>query len=137
MSGIEIKLSQEIKKILLFGCVGGLGFIVDSAVLYLLKSVLGLYGARGVSFIVAVFATWLLNRSITFKERRYHYWYQEFAYYFLYMILGGLINIGVYMFLVTISTTINQYPIIGVAIGSIAGMVVNYLSSRFLIFKEK
>lgn len=137
MTDVKVKIPNEIKQIFLFCVVGIVGFIVDTAVLYLLKSILGLYGARGVSFISAVFSTWLLNRSITFKERRYTHWYQEFAYYFAYMIVGGVINLTIYMLLVAMSSTIAQYPIIGVAAGSVTGMMVNYLSSKFLIFKNK
>lgn len=40
---------------LIFALSGTLGFLVDSITLYLLKGVLGLYLARAVSFLVAVF----------------------------------------------------------------------------------
>ena len=53
------------------------------------------------------------------------------------MIVGGVINLAIYMLLVAMSSTIAQYPIIGVAAGSVTGMMVNYLSSKFLIFKNK
>lgn len=129
--------SPALRQIFLFGVVGVVGFLVDTGVLYLFKSLLGLYAARGVSFIAAVVATWLLNRSITFQEKRYAHWYQELGYYFVCMIGGGLINLGIYMLLVTQSETAAAYPVIGVAAGSLAGMAVNFLSSKFLIFRSR
>lgn len=138
MTGIKkTQIPQAVRQILLFGLVGVFGFAVDTAVLYLLKSALGLYAARALSFVAAVFATWLLNRNITFKEKRYAHYYQEFAYYFVCMIGGGLINLGVYSLLVSFSDTAAHYPIIGVAAGSIGGMAANYLSSKFLVFRKK
>ncbi|WP_442880454.1 GtrA family protein [Chlorobium sp.] len=52
-----------------FGLSGIVGFVIDSFVLYLLKDSLGLYVARLVSFMTAVFSTWLFNRTITFSEQ--------------------------------------------------------------------
>ncbi|MCQ9326674.1 GtrA family protein [Neisseria dentiae] len=128
---------SALRQIVLFGMVGGIGFIADTLVLYLLKGTIGLYWARLFSFVAAVWVTWLLNRSFTFHEKRYRQWNQEFAYYFLCMIGGGMINLVVYILLVSQSAASAQYPIIGVAAGSIAGMVVNFLSAKFFIFKSR
>ncbi len=51
-----------------FIAVGGIGFLVDAGVLTLAVRVLGasVYPARALSFSVAVFATWLLNRAFVF-----------------------------------------------------------------------
>jgi putative flippase GtrA len=41
-------VNATVRKFVLFGIAGGMGFVVDTAVLYLLKGALGLYGARAV-----------------------------------------------------------------------------------------
>lgn len=51
------------------------------------------------------------------------------------MMAGGLINYAVYSSLIVYSLLVRQYLVLGVAAGSLAGMVVNYLSSRFLIYR--
>ncbi len=121
----------------MFGLVGGLGFIVDAGVLYLLKDPLGLYVARAMSFLAAASFTWLLNRSITFRQhgsklslRR------EFVVYMLLMLLGGSVNYGVFAALVLMLDTVRDHPVIGVAAGSLAGMLINLASSRFLLFRH-
>lgn len=129
--------NSVLRQIIFFGFAGVVGFAVDTLVLYLLKSAFGLYWARFFSFVAAVWVTWMINRHITFTEKRYTHWYQELAYYFLCMTVGGVVNLATYMLLVSQNTIIVQYPIIGVAVGSLAGMIVNFLNSKFFIFKQK
>lgn len=127
---------QIFKQILLFGAVGSIGFIVDSAVLYLFKTWLGLYGARLISFIAAVWVTWWLNRNITFQKSHYQSIWREFFHYFVCMLTGGLINIGTYGLLVYHSQYMATNPIFAVAIGSLTGMMVNFMASKLIAFKN-
>ena len=60
---------KVVRELVLFGLVGVIGFLVDSGVLYLLKSSMGLYYGRLVSFFCAVLTTWILNRYLTFSQR--------------------------------------------------------------------
>ena len=115
---------------------GVAGFIVDSTVLYLLKDIMGLYAARLVSFLCAAFSTWLFNRAITFRNRHSgHSKGKEFSMYLALMMIGGSINYGVYAFMVARYSMIALYPDFGVAAGSLAGMTINLLTSRFLLFR--
>lgn len=56
-----------IAQFLRFGTVGTIGFVIDTAVVYSLRGVLGLYGAGMVSYLVAASANWALNRAWTFR----------------------------------------------------------------------
>ena len=51
------------------------------------------------------------------------------------MLAGGSVNYGIYAWLIVSYPLVLQYPIIGVAAGSIAGLAVNLLSSRFLLYR--
>lgn len=126
-----------LREIFSFAIVGFIGFGVDSGLLYLLKPALGHYGGRAISFFLAVVTTWLLNRLFTFKFKKTNKsLLAEFLQYLMMMLAGGSANYGVYAGLVTISPFVYGYPIIGVAIGSIAGMAINYLQLRLLMFKS-
>lgn len=119
-----------------FGVSGVAGFIVDAAVLHSLKGSLGLYGARLVSFVCAVFATWIVNRVITFKTRRSGYSAgKEFFLYVGLMLAGGFVNYAVYAMLIAKYSVVAMYPVWGVAAGSLVGMVINLCTSRFLLFR--
>lgn len=121
----------------LFGLAGGVGFLVDAGVLYLVKGVLGLYAARIVSFLAAAFTTWLVNRNLAFQARKSGVpLHKEFSAYVVLMTSGGLVNYILYAWLVTVSALVAQHPVIGVAVGSLGGMLVNFATARFFLFKR-
>ena len=123
-------------QLFLFAVAGVIGFVVDTAVLYVLAPYMGPFYARIVSFLAAVLTTWLVNRALAFRNRSSALSKKsEFARYLILMLAGGLINYGVYSGLIVYSPLVRQYLVLGVAAGSLAGMVVNYLSSRFLIYR--
>lgn len=125
-----------VREIFLFGLVGGIGFLVDSAVLMFARPWLGLFYGRALSFVAAVITTWLLNRRWTFKARSSSMGRgRELCVYFGLMLLGGAVNYAVYAWLVSVSPLAHTYPVLGVAAGSLAGMGVNLLSSRCLLFR--
>jgi putative flippase GtrA len=118
-----------------FAVVGTLGFLVDTAVVYLLRHALGLYGAGLVSFLVSATFTWALNRAWTFRGlgggRAHHQW----ARFVGANTLGFTLNRGAYAALVTFSAVCAAYPVLATAGGAIAGMGVNFLMSRRLVFR--
>ena len=123
---------------LLFAVSGTLGFLVDSGVLYLLKGLLGLYLARAASFLAAVFFTWIFNRSLTFRSQRSGYSRRsEFGVYLALMAAGGSVNYLIFSLLVFFLPLVHAEPIIGVAAGSIAGMFVNWMTSKYFLFRKR
>jgi putative flippase GtrA len=123
------------REFLAFAVVGVVGFGVDVGVLYLLASALGWYGARVVSFLAAASATWVLNRSFTFKSRRSGVpILREYLHYLLTMLGGALVNYLAYV-LVLHWVEGSLAPALGVAVGSCAGLAVNFLSARHLVFR--
>ncbi|MET3498045.1 GtrA family protein [Variovorax boronicumulans] len=130
-----MKLGREF---LSFAAVGAAGFVVDVAVLYLLAPLLGWYGARVVSFLAAATATWALNRRYTFADRRASdaSVLREYLGYLVTMLGGAVVNYGAYV-LVLHWASGAWAPAAGVALGSCAGLVVNFLSARYLVFRAK
>lgn len=125
-----------LRRLLLFGLVGVVGFVVDTAVLYALRGFAGLYTGRVFSFLAAAFTTWVLNRSLTFHDRRSGTSRRsEFAIYLVLMLGGGGVNYGVYAAMISRYEFVGAHPVIGIAVGSLAGMFVNLVSSRFLLFR--
>ena len=124
-------------KFLHFALAGATGFVVDTAVLYAFKGALGPYAARLVSFVAAVFTTWIINRHFAFASHEKHLpLWREFSRYFLAMLAGGAVNFGVYSLLITSVRPIFEHPIIGVALGSLAGMAVNFFLAHSIVFRK-
>ncbi|WP_374546611.1 GtrA family protein [Rhodoblastus sp.] len=125
------------RQTLFFGIAGTVGFLVDTAVLYLLKGWLGLYWGRAFSFLAAAATTWILNRTFTFGGRvSGHPPLKELALYIGLMTIGGSVNYLVYALLVTHLPLFARFPALAVAAGSLSGMTLNLLSSRFLVFRH-
>ncbi|MBO9514197.1 MAG: GtrA family protein [Variovorax sp.] len=123
------------REFLSFAIVGALGFVVDVGVLYLASPHLGWYGGRIVSWWVAATATWLLNRHFTFRARPSGRSIAlEYAHYMLTMAGGALVNYAAYV--LTLRWAGGAWgPALGVAVGSCAGLAVNFLSARYLVFR--
>ena len=129
-----------------FGMVGVVGFLVDGGLLQALTS-LGGWGAieaRGVSFPVAIFATWLLNRKITFVSANVkgeinteHQTAagRSFARYVVVSLGGASINFLVYLTLVLGLPVLAKLPIVPLAIASVVAMTFNYLGSKHFAFR--
>ncbi len=129
---------KVLRELVLFGLVGVIGFIVDAAILYLFKASLGLYYGRLLSFICAVLTTWVLNRHLTFSKRASGLSLtHEFSRYLGLMLGGGVVNYVSYALLVYFVEFVARQPVWGVAVGSVAGMMVNYLLARFFVFRGK
>ena len=129
--------------LLRFGLVGVGGLLVDLAVLYVAAPNLGWYGARVLSFWAAATATWWLNRHYTFASATAAAAVAEsvasvgrqYLRYLLSMTLGGSVNY------LTYATVIVWWiwpaaPAVGVALGSCAGLVFNFIAAKYFIFRH-
>jgi putative flippase GtrA len=123
------------KEFLSFAMVGATGFLVDVGVLYLLAPRMGWYVARVLSFLAAATATWLCNRHFTFSDRESgSSLAREYVHYMLTMLVGASVNYAAYV--LTLRWLDGPLvPALGVAIGSCAGLAINFLAARHLIFK--
>lgn len=125
------------RQFLRFAAIGVLGFAVDVGVLYLAAPVLGWYGARVLSFVAAASATWALNRRLTFAaDARGAAMGREYLGYLLTMLGGALVNYTVYVLTLHWLAGPWWVPGLGVALGSIAGLGVNFLAVRHLVFRD-
>lgn len=122
------------RSLLWFGIVGAAGLVVDVTVLMALREVLGVYGARLASFVVAATFTWACNRRLTFSHRSVAMGlWDEYARYIGLMLGGGLVNYAIYSLLAWQLAKTPLWLASYVAAGSLAGMAVNYLgASRWL-----
>lgn len=116
-----------------FCLVGTVGFVIDAGILQSLVSGMGAnpYLARIISFLVAASATWLMNRRYTF-EVEHAATHSEWVRYITIMVLGAAVNYGAFAITITAWELARTQPWLGVAVGSIAGLGVNFMTSRLL-----
>jgi putative flippase GtrA len=124
-----------IAQFLRFGTVGVIGFLVDTATVYGLRRMLGLYGAGLIAYVIAATGNWALNRIWTFRGHGAGPAHRQWAMFMLTNLAGFVLNRGAYILLVTFVAAATRQPIIATAAGAIAGMFANFSLSRRLVFR--
>lgn len=125
------------RQIGLFALSGVVGFIVDAGIVQFLVRELAMnpYLARVFSFLAAASSTWLFNRRYTFAGHHAGSKRGQWARYLVAMAGGFGLNYGAYALCVAGWPLVRSWPAIGVAVGSVAGAVVNFASSKYWIFR--
>jgi putative flippase GtrA len=121
-----------------FVLVGAAGFFIDYGVLTLVLNLhLGLnaYTARLISFPVAVCATWLLNRSFTFRGPAHHGAVRQAALYLAVQLSGFAANYAVFSLAIATIPGLSHARFIPLALGSAAGLCLTFVGSKYLAFK--
>ncbi len=123
-------------RFLKFGLVGAAGFLVDAGTLALIlrTTALDAFSARIIAIAVALCATWLLNRTVTFGKSG-HSAGAEAARYGGVGVAGSLMNYAIY------SATLIAAPQAGaffaLCLASAAVMVFSYFGYSRLVFQAK
>lgn len=121
--------------VLQFGFVGAVGTGVNVGVLTLLMalrvpSTLSIAGGIAVS----LYTNFLLNRRFTFGYSRHQAFWPQFAGFIAASALGAVVN---YVTTLMIHRQVPAMPIqVAAVIGIGFGMVFNYLSSRYMVFRK-
>jgi putative flippase GtrA len=124
-----------IAQFLRFGTVGGIGFLIDTAAVYGLRHILGLYGAGLIAYVVAATGNWALNRIWTFRGHGSGPAYRQWTMFMVTNLAGFVLNRGAYVLLVTFVAAATRQPVIATAAGAVAGMFANFSLSRRLVFR--
>ncbi len=130
-------LARLIGQALRFGVVGVIGFVVDTATVYGLHYLAGadLYSAGAAAYVVAATTTWALNRAWTFADASREKPARQWALFLAVQLIGFVLNRGTYAALIAFVPIASAHPVIAVAAGSIAGMGVNFLTARLIVFR--
>lgn len=129
---------NTIAEIFFFGISGIIGYIVDVSITSLLSHLLGVYASRIPAFVAAATATWIVNRNLAFHKRNsiHNNLWVEYGHYLSLMIGGLIVNYTAYATFITIFHNYSFKIPVSVAIGSLAGMLINFVTSRKYIYKE-
>ncbi len=122
-----------------FAVIGTAAFVIDASMLYAALWIgLGFYAGRAVSYLIAATFTWYGNRRITFAGIRAEGARAATMQWLKFLVAnlgGGLVNYSIYAALIASLAIVRAYPVLGVAAGSLAGLVVNFTLSKFVVFR--
>lgn len=120
-----------------FGIVGFGGFFIDLGFFHLGLDVLGFghYWSALFSFPFAVTATWLGNRSFTFRGKSTRKPHHEWAQFALVCAVGLVLNRGTFMLLTATVPLVYAYPVLGLIAGTGVGMFFNFFAAKRVVFR--
>jgi putative flippase GtrA len=124
-----------------FGAVGGVGFLVNEAALALAKNLMrmGDHAAWLVGFAVAVTFTWWGNRNYTFHDKKSDGrlgMAAEWARFVATNGLGAVANFAVYSLFLEFTPWPFNVPYIALAFGVLVGLIFNFTLSKKLVFRK-
>ncbi len=120
-----------------FGVVGVVGFLFDTATVYASRGLLGIYGAGLLAYAVAATVNWALNRAWTFRGRgRPGAAHRQWLLFMMANLAGFGLNRGTFALLVTFVPLCAAEPVLAVAAGAVAGMLVNFGLNRRVVFPQ-
>ena len=123
-------------RFLRFACVGFAGFAVDAGSLALFHHGFGLdpFTGRVLSIALAIFATWRLNRSVTFGGSDTGQ-VSEGARYYTVAIITALANFGIYSAILLFWA--GAWPVAAVIAATALTMFMSYFGYAHLVFRTE
>ncbi len=120
-----------------FAAVGGLGFVVDAAILSTLVHAYDWshLSARAVSFAAAVTVTWYCNRRWVFSRTADRA--REYGAYFSVQAIGAVINLGTYALVIALYPPLSRLPLIPLAAGAVLALLFNYSGASRWVFAAR
>lgn len=129
------RLKNLMPQFLRFGVVGVIGFGVDTAVVYALRGLIGIYAAGLISFLVAASGNWLLNRLWTFKGHGKGSAFKQWLLFLTANSAGFVLNRGIFFALVATLPMVRLHPVLGIFAGTLMGMGANFALSHRVVFQ--
>jgi putative flippase GtrA len=119
-----------------FALVGGAGFLVNEAALWVAIHLLhlGKDAAWFFAFVPSVTFTWWGNRMLTFAEHKSDNLLAEWARFVATNSVGAVVNLLTYE---ALTHFLALDPLLALACGVLAGLVFNFTLSKRLVFKPR
>jgi putative flippase GtrA len=137
-----VTLAERLRdsQFLRFAFVGGTGFFVNEAALFVIIKALHVnaYVAGVLAFMFTVTYTWLGNRLLTFRDRAASGTTAMIAEWVKFVganLLGFAANYAVYSALLTFAPPPFNNPFLALACGTAVGLVFNFTLSKRLVFR--
>lgn len=129
-----------IAELMKFGTVGGLAFLVNAGVVWILMRTVfadeGHLKAKAIATVVATLFSWLANRYWTFRDKRQEDTKREAWQFLIANVIGLAIElacIGVSYYVLGLTSATASF-ISGTIIGTLLGTIFRYLAYRFWVY---
>lgn len=133
------KGATPLRQFLSFALVGGVGFAIDAGLFLFAHDYAGwsIAWSRTFSAAVALTATWILNRILTFSSRKSRDRAGEYVRYLVTQGLGLMVNLGVFAGSLLLFPPLRRVPIVALALGAAVALCVNFVTARTFAFRAE
>lgn len=132
-----------IVKFFKFGCIGAVVFLIDASCFwFFLKLIKHPNPARLISIAIAITVSWWLNRTFTFasktdEEVNHRRRWLELLKFAISQLPGAAVNSVTSLLAFAYIPIAQSNAWVSIAIGSAAGLIVNFLMAHFFVFSLK
>ncbi len=143
---LALRIRRIANEFIRFGLVGGIGFVVDTAIFTVLRQTIlspehvfaGSFIAKIISTIVAILVNWIGNRYWTFRHHRREKMLRESIEFFAVSLAGMVIALGV----LGVSHYLMGYTslladTISNVVGLVIGAIFRFVLYRYWVFNDK
>ena len=119
-----------------FSMVGTVSMLVDMGILQavVMAGLLDPHLGRIPAFLGAATVGWALNRSFTFRQADRSGPLRQWLRYVSANSVGLAANLATYYTVISLFPLAYEYPFLGVAAGSVTGLIFNFSASKRLVF---
>lgn len=136
LRGIVHLLTRPGSHITAFLIIGVVGLAVDMLAYACLALWLPASAARFASILIAISATWLLNRTFTFVSSTQKSILAEYVQYYLSSLCGAAVNYGAFLVLLWGLPTYSGSDYLAIFLSSAIAASVNFLLYKHLVFAK-
>jgi putative flippase GtrA len=131
------KVVGEGRLAIVYASVSLLGFAIDATILHgLIWAGVAPAWARVGSLFCAMQVTFLVNGLFVFRSLDLARPWRQWVGYMTSNGVGNFFNYWIFVTLVSTHWPVVSTPMFGIAVGSIAAWMINYLSTRLLVFRK-
>lgn len=130
---------KSLTEFLRFSLIGSSGMIVDLFFVFLTYDVLSFPFkiARVAGFIFALTSNFFLNKLITFPQSHNAKLMRQYVSFFIICFIGFSFNWSISVYLYEQFTFFHNYYLITAFIGILCGLSINYIGSKYFVFKTQ
>ncbi|ROZ63236.1 GtrA family protein [Kocuria soli] len=132
-----------VAELMKFGTVGGLAFVVNAGVVWILMHTVfqegGHVKAKAIATIVATLFSWLANRYWTFRDKRQSDTKRELIQFLIANAIGMVIElacVGVSYYVLHLTSPTASF-VSGTIVGTALGTIFRYFAYRFWVYAVK
>ncbi len=129
---------RTLSEFVVFSMIGACGMVVDLTFVFISYDIMQIpfRSARAIGFVFALTSNFLLNRKFNFPKSG-HGLIHQYIRFFAVSLAGFALNWTISVYLYDTKEFFHRYYLLAAFLGIVGGLAVNFLGSKFFVFRKK